>query len=29
MSVLTFTPQVKMARYMEHFFQLQSNLLTL
>ncbi len=29
MSVLTFTPQVKMARYMEHFFQLPSNLLTL
>jgi hypothetical protein len=29
LSVLTFTPQVKMARYMEHFFQLPSNLLTL
>jgi hypothetical protein len=29
MSVLTFTPQVKMARHMKHFFQLPSNLLTL
>jgi hypothetical protein len=29
MTVLTFTPQVKMARYIEHFFQLSSNLSTL
>jgi hypothetical protein len=29
MSALPFTPQVKMARYMEHFFPLPSNLLNL
>jgi hypothetical protein len=29
MSVLTFTPLVKMTSYMEHFFQLPSNLWTL